>query len=211
MERQRSRCAALLLAGSLGARAGRVPRPGRSTTADRDPGAQGARGREARRWRSPTSTASWRSPRRTTAGSAAKGQYLSTRSAAETFIKTRSPHYGILSLAAFLALREKYQMEVIGRVASPLAGGEQYFIVSKTATRSRGLQGPQAGERSLRRHALRRAGGRARRVQARGFQARQEPASAPEPAAGAERRGGLRAARRRPARGAQAPRRAATT
>jgi hypothetical protein len=71
----------------------------------------------------------------------AEGQYLSSRSAAETFIKTRSPHYGILSLAAFLALREKYRMEVLGRVASRLAGGEQYFIVSKTASNLAGCKG----------------------------------------------------------------------
>jgi len=73
--------------------------------------------------------------------SEAKGQYLSSRSAAETFIKTRSPHYGILSLAAFLALRERFQMEVLGRVASKLAGGEQYFIVSKTARDLAGCKG----------------------------------------------------------------------
>ena len=73
--------------------------------------------------------------------SAAKGQYLSSRSAAETFIKERSPHYGILSLAAFLALRERYQMEVLGRVASRLAGGEQYFIVSKALHDLAGCKG----------------------------------------------------------------------
>jgi len=72
---------------------------------------------------------------------AAKGQYLSSRTAAETFIKARSPHYGILSLAAFLALRERYQMEVLGRVASKLAGGEQYFIVSKSARDLAGCKG----------------------------------------------------------------------
>ena len=65
--------------------------------------------------------------------SAARGQYLGSRGAAEAYIKARSPHYGILSLAAFLALRVPYHMEVLGRVASTLAGGEQYFIVSKTA------------------------------------------------------------------------------
>ncbi|HEY7922225.1 MAG TPA: PhnD/SsuA/transferrin family substrate-binding protein [Myxococcota bacterium] len=73
--------------------------------------------------------------------SAAKGQYLSSRSAAETFIKNRSPKYGILSLAAFLALRERYQMEVLGRVASKLAGGEQYFIVSRSARDLAGCKG----------------------------------------------------------------------
>ena len=74
---------------------------------------------------------------------AAEGQYLSSRSAAETFIKAKSPHYGILSLAAFLALRESYQMEVLGRVASRLAGGEQYFIVSKSARDLAGCKSKQ--------------------------------------------------------------------
>lgn len=73
--------------------------------------------------------------------SAATGQYLSSRTAAETFIKDRSPHYGILSLATFLALREQFQMQVLGRVASTLAGGEQYFIVSKSARDLAGCKG----------------------------------------------------------------------
>jgi hypothetical protein len=65
--------------------------------------------------------------------SAAKGQYLSSRTAAEAFIKAQTPHYGILSLAAFLALRQTHPMEVVGRVASSLAGGEQYFVISRSA------------------------------------------------------------------------------
>jgi hypothetical protein len=63
----------------------------------------------------------------------AKGRYLSSRDAAEAFIKAHGPHYGMLSLAAFLALREPYHLEVLGRVASTLAGGQQYFVVSRTA------------------------------------------------------------------------------
>ena len=135
----------------------------------------------------------------------AKGQYLSSRSAAETFIKAHSPHYGILSLAAFLALRERYQMEVLGRVASKLAGGEQYFIVSQVRARPGRLQGPQAGQRPLRRRAVRREGGRAARLHAGGVRAGEEPAPAAEPAAGAERGRRLRVDRRRPARRAPAP------
>ena len=73
--------------------------------------------------------------------SAARGQYLGNRGAAEAYIKDRSPHYAILSLAAFLALRVPYHMEVVGRVASKLAGGEQYFIVSKTAPDLAGCKG----------------------------------------------------------------------
>jgi hypothetical protein len=55
---------------------------------------------------------------------AAKGQYLSSRSAAGSFIKTAGPHYGILSLHAFLALRQPHHLEVLGRVASTIASGE---------------------------------------------------------------------------------------
>jgi hypothetical protein len=72
---------------------------------------------------------------------AAKGQYLSSRSAAEGFIKEQTPHYGILSLAAFLALREAHTMEVVGRVASSLAGGEQYFVISRSAGDLAGCRG----------------------------------------------------------------------
>jgi hypothetical protein len=63
----------------------------------------------------------------------AKGQYYNNRSAAEAFIETQHPHYGIFSLPAFLALRAKYHLEVVGQVAVSLAGGRQYFLISKTA------------------------------------------------------------------------------
>jgi hypothetical protein len=63
----------------------------------------------------------------------AKGEYYNSRSAAETFIRTRHPHYGIFSLPAFLALRAKYKLEVIGEVAVSLAGGRQYYLISRSA------------------------------------------------------------------------------
>jgi hypothetical protein len=62
-----------------------------------------------------------------------EGKYFTSRSAAEAFIKSDQPHYGILSLPAFLALREPYHLEVIGRVAVSLAGGRRYFLISKSA------------------------------------------------------------------------------
>jgi ABC-type amino acid transport substrate-binding protein len=71
----------------------------------------------------------------------ARGQYLSSRSAVGPFVEARKPHYGMFSLASFLALRETYRLEVIGRVASTLAGGEQYFVVSKTARDLAGCKG----------------------------------------------------------------------
>jgi len=63
---------------------------------------------------------------------AANGKYFTSRSAAEAFIKSTQPHYGILSLPAFLAMRDPYKLEVIGRVAVSLAGGRRYFLISKT-------------------------------------------------------------------------------
>jgi len=64
----------------------------------------------------------------------ASGRYFTSRPAAEAFIQAQKPHYGIFSLAAFLALKEKYHFEVIGQVAVSLVGGRQYALISKTAT-----------------------------------------------------------------------------
>lgn len=69
------------------------------------------------------------------------GKYLTSRSAAEAFIKSQQPHYGILSLPAFLAMRESYRLEVIGRVAVSLAGGRRYYLISKTAKGLGGCKG----------------------------------------------------------------------
>jgi len=71
----------------------------------------------------------------------ARGQYLNSRSAVGPFVEAHVPHYGMLSLAAFLALRETYRLEVIGRVASTLAGGAQYLVVSRTARDLTGCKG----------------------------------------------------------------------
>lgn len=71
----------------------------------------------------------------------AKGQYYNNRSAAETFIQTHHPHYGIFSLPAFLALRAQYMLQVIGKVAVSLVGGRQYFLISKSAVDLAGCKG----------------------------------------------------------------------
>jgi len=71
----------------------------------------------------------------------AKGQYYVTRAAAEEFIATQKPHYGILSLAAFLDFRIKYNLEVVGKVAVSLVGGQQYFLISKTQADLAGCKG----------------------------------------------------------------------
>lgn len=71
----------------------------------------------------------------------AKGQYYTTRAAAEEFIVAQKPHYGIMSLAAFLDFRAKYNLEVVGKVDVSLVGGQQYFLVSKAATDLAGCKG----------------------------------------------------------------------
>lgn len=71
----------------------------------------------------------------------AKGQYYNNRSAAEAFIQAHHPHYGIFSLPVFLALRAKYTLEVLGQVAVSLAGGRQYYLISKSAADLAGCKG----------------------------------------------------------------------
>jgi len=72
---------------------------------------------------------------------AASAQYCTSRAAAEAYIQAQKPHYGIFSLAAFLALKEQYHLEVIGQVAVSLVGGRQYALISKSATDLAGCKG----------------------------------------------------------------------
>src|SRR5262245_30370574 len=60
--------------------------------------------------------------------SGAKGKYVTTRSSAEAFIQSDKPSYGILSLAAFLGLKSKQNLEVLGRVDVARAGGQEYHL-----------------------------------------------------------------------------------
>lgn len=71
----------------------------------------------------------------------AKGSYQTTRTGAEKFITDSKPNYGILSLAAFLGLKDKHKLEVIGSVTSSRAGGQQYHLISKNASDAAGCKG----------------------------------------------------------------------
>ncbi len=71
----------------------------------------------------------------------ARGQYHTTRPAAESYIRDEKPRFGILSLAAFLALRQKHQLEVVGTAIVSRAGGQQYFLISKNAPDLKGCFG----------------------------------------------------------------------
>ena len=71
----------------------------------------------------------------------AHGQYFTSRPGAESYIRDEKPRYGILSLAAFLAFRKKYDLEVLGNVIVSRAGGQQYFLISKNAVDFKGCRG----------------------------------------------------------------------
>lgn len=73
----------------------------------------------------------------------AKGSYQTTRTGAEKYITDGKPHFGILSLAAFLGLKDKHKLEIIGQVASSRAGGQQYHLISKNAADAAGCKGKQ--------------------------------------------------------------------
>src|SRR6478735_2900064 len=63
----------------------------------------------------------------------ATGRYFSERAPALDFVREQKPDFGILSLAAYLALKETLSPSVIGEVTAPQAGGKRYFLVSKQA------------------------------------------------------------------------------
>jgi hypothetical protein len=71
----------------------------------------------------------------------ASGRYFSERASALTFVRETKPDFGILSLSAFLALKDTLSPTVIGEVAAPQAGGRQYFLVSKQAQALEGCRG----------------------------------------------------------------------
>lgn len=78
---------------------------------------------------------------RANAWPSAKGTYHTKRDAAKAFITSASPHYGILSLGAFLALRGDSSLTVVGQAEVAGGGGMQYYLVSKTHADLAGCQG----------------------------------------------------------------------
>ena len=72
---------------------------------------------------------------------AAKGTYHTERKSAEAYIDASKPQYGFLSLGAFLALEAPRKLEVVGQATVSRAGGQQYFLVSKTASDLAGCKG----------------------------------------------------------------------
>jgi len=71
----------------------------------------------------------------------ATGKYFSERASALAFVREEKPDFGILSLPAYLALKDTLQPSVIGEVLAPQAGGRRYFLVSKQAQALEGCVG----------------------------------------------------------------------
>lgn len=69
------------------------------------------------------------------------GKYQTRRASAESWIRANDPHYGILSLGAFLGLRAKHKLEVIGKVEVAQSGGREYHVISKTEKSLAGCKG----------------------------------------------------------------------
>ena len=76
---------------------------------------------------------------------AAAGKYVTSRSAGKTYIKESDPHFGILSLGAFLDLRGAHKLEVVGTAEVAGGGGRQYFVVSASETTLAGCKGKTLG------------------------------------------------------------------
>jgi hypothetical protein len=63
---------------------------------------------------------------------AASGKYHTTRASAKPWIAANHPHFGIISLAAFLALEKPEKLDIIGKAEIQGGGGGKYFVVSVT-------------------------------------------------------------------------------
>jgi hypothetical protein len=72
---------------------------------------------------------------------AGRGSFQTKRDAADAWIKAEGPHYGILSLAPFLAFKDAYKLEAIGQAIVAGGGGQRYFMVSSTAADPAGCKG----------------------------------------------------------------------
>lgn len=79
--------------------------------------------------------------RRENGWAAAEGRYFRDRSEAEAWLTGNETHYAIVSFGAYLALREKYGLSVLGSVVSSLAGGQRYFLVSRSIEKAEGCLG----------------------------------------------------------------------
>ncbi len=72
---------------------------------------------------------------------AAKGKYITKRKRAKKYISAKAPKFGMVSLGAYLSLRKSTHMDVLGSVSVARGGGQQYYVVSKSAGDLAGCKG----------------------------------------------------------------------
>lgn len=76
---------------------------------------------------------------------AAQGKFQTSRALARTWIADNDPHYGIFSLGAFLDMRAKHNLEVVGSAEVKGGGGRQYFVVSSSEATVDACKGKSLG------------------------------------------------------------------
>ena len=64
----------------------------------------------------------------------AHGAFYNHRKRARPRITAEQPSFGIMSLAAYLGLRDEFGLRVIGKAVVAQSGGQQYFLVSSSAS-----------------------------------------------------------------------------
>ncbi|MGH1343264.1 MAG: hypothetical protein ACRBN8_17020 [Nannocystales bacterium] len=82
---------------------------------------------------------------RTVGWDAASGKYVTRRSTAEKYVAEHKPHFGIISLSAYLALKAKYELSVLGKADIQSGGGHQFFVVSKNQVSLAGCKAKSLG------------------------------------------------------------------
>lgn len=73
--------------------------------------------------------------------SSGKASFFTERKPAEAAMDADKPQFAILSVPAYLAMKEARKLETIGQVQVSRAGGQEYHLVSKTATDLAGCKG----------------------------------------------------------------------
>lgn len=72
---------------------------------------------------------------------AANGKYFTSTKLAQGWIKSNDPHFGIMSLAAYLGMRTSHGLSLLGTVDAAAAGGQQYFVISVDEHQLEGCKG----------------------------------------------------------------------
>jgi len=73
--------------------------------------------------------------------SAASGKYVTSRTSGEGYMHEVHPSYGFISLGAFLGLRARHKLEIIGKIEVAQSGGRHYHLVSAKHSDLAGCKG----------------------------------------------------------------------